>query len=118
MIVKKAHQLGIKSITTSLLDYYKHVEQRALKRRIEFRFLKPNKHSDQQEMIETVQRIRNVTDAYQVGVKSCCEKYPHSKGFTKQGSWVDGNYLNKLFGPGAPNQPDAGQRKKFGCGCT
>ena len=118
MIVRKAHQLGIKSITISLLDYYRHVEKRALRKGFEFRFLNPNKHSDQETMIETVQRIRNITDAYGVNLKTCCEKYLHSKGFTKQGSCVDGNYLNKLFGPGAPVQPDAGQRKTFGCGCT
>ena len=60
MIVRKAHQLGIKSITISLLDYYRHVEKRALRKGFEFRFLNPNKHSDQEEMIETVQRIRNI----------------------------------------------------------
>ena len=101
MIVKRTHQLGVKSITISLLDYYRHVEKRASRKGFEFRFLNPNKHSDQEEMIETVQRIRNITDAYQVEIKTCCEKYLHSKGFTKQGSCVDGNYLNKLFGPGA-----------------
>jgi len=117
MIVKKAHQLGIKSITVSLLDYYKHVEERALKKGLEFRFFNPNKHPDREEMIETVERIRGVTDRYQVDLKTCCEKYLHSNGFTKQGSCVDGNYLNRLFGPGASVQPDAGQRKQFGCGC-
>jgi DNA repair photolyase len=118
MIVRKAHQLGIKSITISLLDYYKHVEKRALKKGIEFKFLNPNDHSDQEEMIEIVQKIKNITDAYQIDIKSCCETYLHTKGVTRQGSCVDGNYLNKLFGPGASVQPDAGQRKQFGCGCT
>ncbi len=117
-IVRKAHQLGIRSMTISLLDYYKHVEKRALEKRVEFKFLNPNKRSDQEEMIETVQRIKKIADAYQVEVKTCCEKDLHSKGLTRQGSCVDGNYLNKLFGPGAPVQPDAGQRRRFGCGCT
>jgi len=118
MIARKTSQLGIKSITISLLDYYKHVEQRALRSGFQFRFLNPNKHSDQEEMIATVQRIRNITDTYPVEIKTCCEKYLHSKGITGQGSCVDGNSLNKLFGPGASVQPDTGQRKKFGCGCT
>lgn len=118
MIAKKAHHLGIKSITISLLDYYKHVEKRAFKKGIEFRFLNPNNLSDQGEMVETVQKIRNITDAYQVDIKTCCERYLHTNGLTRQGSCVDGNYLNNLFGPGATVQPDAGQRKQFGCGCT
>jgi hypothetical protein len=117
-IVRKTRQSGIKSITMSLLDYYKHVEKRALRKGFEFRFLNPNTHSDREEMIETVRRIRGITDAYQVDLKTCCEPYLHSNGFTRQGSCVDGNYLNKVFGPGASVQPDAGQRKKFGCGCT
>jgi hypothetical protein len=118
MIVKKAHQLGIRSITISLLDYYKHVERRAVKKGIEFRFLNQNNHSDQEEMIEILQRIKTITDAHQIDIKSCCETYLHTKGVTRQGSCVDGNYLNKLFGPGATTQSDAGQRKTFGCGCT
>jgi len=118
MIVKKAHQLGIKNITISLLDYYKHVKKRALKRGIEFGFLNPNYQPDQEEMVGVVQRIKNITDAYQVGIKTCCETYLHSKGVTRQGSCVDGDYLNQLFGPGATVQADAGQRKQFGCGCT
>ena len=69
-------------------------------------------------MLEIVKRIRNITDVYQFDIKSCCETYLHSKGVTRQGSCVDGNYLNNLFGPGASVQPDAGQRKQFGCGCT
>ena len=77
-IVKKTQRLGIKSITMSLLDYYKHVEKRALRKGFEFRFLNPNNHSDQEEMIETVQRIRNITDGYQVDLKTCCEPYLHS----------------------------------------
>jgi len=52
MIVRKAHQLGIKSITISLLDYYRHVEKKALRKGFEFRFLNSNNHSDQEEMIE------------------------------------------------------------------
>ncbi len=118
MIVKKTNQLGIRSITISLLDYYKHVEKRALRRGFQFRFLNPNSDADQDEMIETVQRIRKITDIYGVDIRTCCEKYLHSNGFAKQGSCVDGNYLNRLFGPGASTQPDAGQRKQFGCGCT
>ncbi len=118
MIVRKANQLGINSITVSLLDYYRHVEKRALMKGVEFRFLNPNKHSDQEEMVEIVHRIRNVTDAYGVDLKTCCEKHLHSNRFTKQGSCVDGDYLNKLFGPGASIRPDTGQRKQFGCGCT
>jgi hypothetical protein len=100
------------------LDYYKHVEKRALKEGIEFKFLNPNNLSDQEEMIEIVQRIKNITDLYQVDIKTCCETYLHTIGLTRQGSCVDGNYLNNLFGPGATVQPDAGQRKQFGCGCT
>ncbi len=118
LIVRKTHQLGIESITMSFLDYYKHVEKRALRKGFEFRFLNPNNPSDREEMIQTVQKIRNITDAYQVNLKTCCEPALCSNGLTKQGSCVDGNYLNKVFGPGASIQPDAGQRKKFGCGCT
>lgn len=117
-IVKRAHQLGIRSMTISLLDYYRHVEERALRKGFEFRFLNPNKHSDQEEMIELVQRIKNITDVYQVNIKSCCERYLHSKGVTNQGSCVNGYHLNKLFGPGASVEPDVGQRRQFGCGCT
>ncbi len=117
-IVRKAHELGIRSITISLLDYYKHVEKRTLEKGLEFRFLNPNRPSDQKDMIGAAQRIRKIADAYLFEVKTCCEKFLHSKGLTKQGSCVDGNYLNKLFGPGAPVQPDPGQRKQFGCGCT
>ncbi len=118
VIVKKTHQLGIKSITISFLDYYKHAEKRALRKGYEFRFLNPNNHSDQEEMIDTVQKIRSITDAYQVILKTCCEPSLCSNGLTKQGSCVDGNYLNKILGPGASVQSDTGQRKKFGCGCT
>jgi len=117
-IVKRAHQLGIQSITISLLDYYKHVEQRGLEKGILFGFLNPNDHSDQEEILEIVQRIKNITHAYQVTLKSCCETYLHTKKVTKQGSCINGNHLNTLFGPGASVQPDAGQRKRFGCGCT
>jgi hypothetical protein len=117
-IVKRAHQLGIKSITISLLDYYKHVEKRGLEKGILFGFLNLNDHLDQEETIELVQRIKNITDAYQVNLNSCCETYLHTKKVTKQGSCVDGYCLNRLFGTGASVQPDSGQRKKFGCGCT
>ena len=117
-IVKRAHQLGIQSITISLLDYYKHVEQRGLEKGILLGFLNPNDHPDQEEILEIVQRIKNITNAYQVTLKSCCETYLHTKKVTKQGSCVNGNHLNTLFGPGASVQPDAGQRKRFGCGCT
>ena len=117
-IVKRAHQLGIKSITISLLDYYKHVEKRGLEKGILLGFLNPNDHLDQEETIELVQRIKNITDAYQVNLNSCCETYLHTKKVTKQGSCVDGYYLNRLFGTGASVQPDSGQRKKSGCECT
>jgi hypothetical protein len=117
-ILKRAHQLGIRSMTLSLLDYYRHVEERALKKGFELRFLNPNMHSDQEEMIELVQRIKDITDAYQIMFKSCCERYLHSKGVTKQGACVNGYHLNKVFGPGASVLPDAGQRRQLGCGCT
>lgn len=117
-IVKKAHQLGIKSITVSLLDHYEHVEQRGQGKGILFGFLNPNDRSDQEEAIELVQKIKNITDAYQVKLKSCCETNLHTRKVTQQGSCVDGNHLNKLFGSGASVQPDSGQRRRLGCGCT
>jgi len=117
-IVKRAQRLGIQSITISLLDYYKHVKKRGLERGVLFGFLNPNDPSDQEETIELVQKVKSITDAYQVNLNSCCETYLHTKKVTKQGSCVDGDYLNKLFGPGASVQPDSGQRRRFGCGCS
>lgn len=117
-IAGKAGRLGIKNITISLLDYYKHVQRRALMKGIEFRFFDPNNHLDREKMTAIVQRIRSLANAYDMDIKSCCESYLHTKGMTRQGSCIDGNLLNRLFGPGASVQPDAGQRKQFGCGCT
>ncbi len=118
VIVRETHQLGVKSITISFIDYYKHVERRALRKGFEFRFLNAYNPSDQEEMIEMMEKIRSITDGYQVELKTCCEPALCSNGLTRQSSCVDGICLNKIFGTGASVEPDAGQRKKFGCGCT
>ncbi len=53
-----------------------------------------------------------------ITVQSCCEKYIHTAGLTAAARCVDGPLLNRLFGPGASTRADAGQRRKYGCGCT
>jgi hypothetical protein len=117
-IIDKASQLGIKAVSTSILDYYPKVAKRAEKQGIEFKFLNPDNPADGQEMAEMVQRVKKVADKYHLALKTCCEKFLHTSGISQAGACVDGRYLNQIFGGGASIAVDSGQRKKYGCGCT
>ena len=117
-IIHKAKELGINSISTSILDYYKKVERRAHDRGVEFRFFDPQNIVDRNAILAMVDTFKEITDQYGLVLKTCCEKFLHSSHKTIQGACVDGNYLNTLFGPGASEKADSGQRVQYGCGCT
>lgn len=117
-IFKKARESGITSVSTSILDYYKKIENRGKKKGVEFLFLNGEDPENQKEMVKMILTFKGIADEYGLEVRTCSELFLHTSRKTIQGACVDGRRLNKLFGPGASVQPAGGQRTKYGCGCT
>ena len=116
-IFQGACRLGLKEITLSFIDYYKKVERRAARSGIEFMYPDLSREAGRQAAAELVRPLAEASRRTGIAIRSCCESFP-GEPLLLPGACVDGRKLNRLFGPGASEKQDRGQRKKQGCLCT
>jgi len=117
-IVKRVADLGLDRVTVSVLDRYAKVEKRAAALSVEFRFLDAARAEDRPAIVRTLAPVKDLAKQYGLRLFTCCELWPEAAGIAERGACVDGKRLARLFGPGASQNPDKGQRRKLGCGCT
>jgi len=117
-IVRRAAELGLGRVTVSVLDRYAKIEKRAAALGVQFRFLDPARGEDRQAIVRMLTPVKDLAERYGLKDFTCCERFLSSSGITKAGACVDGKRLTRLFSPGASQDPDQGQRRKLGCGCT
>ncbi|MBI4703723.1 MAG: DUF1848 family protein [Deltaproteobacteria bacterium] len=117
-ILRAAGRLGIRHVTTSIVDRYARAERRARERGVEIHFPDPADPADRAEMRRMLAAVRDAAASCGLALRSCCEPLLAQEGLGARGSCVDGPALVALFGPGASTRPDRGQRHKHGCGCT
>lgn len=118
VIFKKLQELGIGSVSLSIIDYYSKVRNRAGRYGVEFDYPDDRTEDGQKEILKMMNIFHEAADVFNIKIKTCCEKFISESRLSQTGSCVDGYRLNEIFGPGASIRTDSGQRKKIGCGCT
>jgi hypothetical protein len=117
-VFKKLKEIGIDSLSLSVIDYYGKVKKRAERSGVEFFYPDDKTEDGKIEIINMMKIFCAAAGVYGIKIKTCCEKFISDSGFSEAGSCVNGEKLNEIFGLGASIKFDTGQRKKFGCGCT
>ncbi|HOW80984.1 MAG TPA: DUF1848 family protein [Spirochaetota bacterium] len=117
-VMRGCSAAGITRVTISLIDYYRKVEERACRFGIEFFYTDKKTPGGIEAGICMGMKVKSAAGRYGIGLRSCCEPGLVDAGIARKGSCTDGRLLNSLFGAGASERPDPGQRRKAGCGCT
>ncbi len=108
--------LGLPEVTTSLYDPYPRAEVRAKARGLVF--ANPGSPEGRPVYERVIQRFQGLAASMGLRVRTCAEPLLADREGCSAGACVDGARLNALFGPGASESPDKGQRRNKGCGCT
>lgn len=121
-IFRGARVLGLKAITISVIDYYRKVENRAARFGVEFLYPDFSTEQGRQAAEELVAPLVEISRQTGLKIRTCCEpalsQMFGGDSVFERGACVDGVRLDALYGPGACEKQDRGQRKKQGCLCA